>query len=77
MDAITASIKEKNKMGASDIRLISGDCFDVMRSSLYNQTIEGKDVVIVTDPPFNIGYHYKNYKDRMKSEDYFHKLGGQ
>lgn len=29
---------------------------------------------IVTDPPFNIGYHYKTYKDRMKEEQYLEFL---
>lgn len=26
--------------------------------------------IVVTDPPFNIGYHYKTYKDRMKETEY-------
>ena len=29
------------------------------------------NTVIVTDPPFNIGYHYKNYKDKMDQSDYY------
>lgn len=32
------------------------------------------DVVIVTDPPFNIGYHYKTYNDRKKADEYFSEL---
>lgn len=31
--------------------------------------------MIVTDPPFNIGYHYNSYKDRMKESEYFEMLG--
>lgn len=30
--------------------------------------------IIVIDPPFNIGYHYKSYKDRKKEDDYFNEL---
>lgn len=33
-----------------------------------------KDAVIVIDPPFNIGYHYKSYKDRLKEDEYFNEL---
>jgi hypothetical protein len=33
-----------------------------------------KNVVIVTDPPFNIGYHYKGYNDNMPEDDYFKML---
>lgn len=32
------------------------------------------DVVVVTDPPFNIGYHYESYKDKMSDEDYYKML---
>lgn len=34
----------------------------------------GGSYVIVTDPPFNIGYHYKTYHDRMKEDDYYRML---
>jgi DNA modification methylase len=33
-----------------------------------------KKAVIVTDPPFNIGYKYLDYKDRMKEDDYYKML---
>ena len=32
------------------------------------------NVVVVTDPPFNIGYHYKDYHDRMDESEYFGML---
>ena len=28
------------------------------------------DFIIVTDPPFNIGYHYKSYSDSLDSTEY-------
>lgn len=35
---------------------------------------EGYDVIVVTDPPFNIGYHYEGYKDRLGDAEYFSML---
>jgi len=32
------------------------------------------EVVVVTDPPFNIGYHYKGYADRMPEQEYMQML---
>lgn len=32
------------------------------------------NVVVVTDPPFNIGYHYQNYRDKMDETEYFNML---
>lgn len=33
-----------------------------------------KDCIIVIDPPFNIGYHYNEYKDNKKEDEYFTEL---
>lgn len=52
----------------SSIRLINGDC------SLVHE-LKG-NLIIVTDPPFNIGYHYRDYKDKMNDDDYYAWLGG-
>lgn len=30
--------------------------------------------IFVTDPPFNIGYHYSTYKDKMNNQDYLQWL---
>ena len=32
--------------------------------------------IIVTDPPFNIGYHYNEYKDKMEVDSYYEMLSG-
>jgi site-specific DNA-methyltransferase (adenine-specific) len=45
-------------------KVIQGDCLEIL------PTIEG-DFIIVTDPPFNIGYHYKNYKDNLSEDEYY------
>ena len=33
-----------------------------------------KNPIIVTDPPFNIGYHYNEYKDKMPKDEYYKML---
>lgn len=46
------------------IQLINGDCIEVLKK--YRE----KKIIIVTDPPFNIGYKYNSYKDNLKEDDY-------
>lgn len=36
--------------------------------------VKEKKFVIVTDPPFNVGYHYNTYKDNMEAEEYYAML---
>ena len=50
--------------------LILGDCSE----ELPKINVKEKKFVIVTDPPFNIGYHYNNYKDNMGSQEYYEML---
>nr|DAS37228.1 MAG TPA: adenine-specific methyltransferase [Caudoviricetes sp.] len=33
-----------------------------------------KNVIVVTDPPFNIKYHYAGYKDNMDDNEYYEML---
>lgn len=56
------------------IKLLNGSCNDYLTDIF----IEYKDrnIVIVSDPPFNLGYHYKTYKDKLNEEDYYNWLGG-
>lgn len=49
------------------IKLLQGDCLELMKD------IPDKSIV-VTDPPFNIGYKYSSYKDRMAENDYYDML---
>ena len=49
------------------IELLHGDCLEVMRKGLDYD-------VIVTDPPFNVGYKYKSYKDKMIEDEYYDML---
>ena len=32
------------------------------------------NVVVVTDPPFNIGYHYNTYNDKLNEDEYYSML---
>lgn len=53
------------------MRIFNMDCSEMMRSEEYKKLTEGKKVIIVTDPPFNIGYHYQSYDDRMREDEYY------
>lgn len=47
--------------------LYNGNCLE------YIGNLPEKSI-IVTDPPFNVGYHYKTYKDNMKENEYLEFL---
>lgn len=53
----------------SNWKIINADSSKVIRKYINDKTI------IVTDPPFNIGYHYKGYKDRIETEQYLKQVG--
>lgn len=53
------------------MRLILGDC----TGKIQHIVGEVKNPVIVTDPPFNIGYHYNKYKDNIPEDEYYEWLG--
>ncbi len=48
------------------IQLYQGDNLEILKSL----NLDFSNVIFVSDPPFNIGYHYKTYKDRKKEDDY-------
>ena len=43
--------------------LYNGDCLEIMDTLIKDGV---KVDVIITDPPFNIGYKYNSYQDRIK-----------
>lgn len=53
------------------VELYNEDCYDLLCSG----NLDNKKICIVTDPPFNIGYHYNNYKDNLDEEEYIAWLG--
>lgn len=54
------------------MNLFCGDCIKI----ISDNAIDLSSVIVVTDPPFNIGYHYKTYKDRMKADEYMGMIAG-
>ena len=53
------------------IDLHKGDCLEVMDKLIEDGvTVDA----IITDPPFNIGYNYNSYRDKMKEDDYYQWL---
>lgn len=45
------------------------DClFDIIKDN------EHRDIVIVTDPPYNIGYKYNSYHDKLNEQEYYDML---
>ena len=45
------------------------DCLEGM-----SELPTGHKYCIVTDPPFNVGYHYNEYKDNKSESEYFEWL---
>lgn len=56
------------------IKLFNEDCGLVLGSQTFKDITKNKKVVIVTDPPFNVGYHYNLYNDDLDEETYFEWL---
>lgn len=59
-------------MEQSTVTLYNADCREVIEKIKADHS----NLCIVTDPPFNIGYHYNSYKDKMKEKDYLEFVGG-
>lgn len=55
-------------------KIINMNCLDYMKTQEFQDLVKTRKIVIVSDPPFNIGYHYKGYKDNMKEESYYQML---
>lgn len=53
--------------------LFNDDCYTFMEQEKYKD-ISDKTPLIITDPPFNVGYHYRTYKDSMDENKYFEWL---
>jgi len=55
-------------------KIINGNCLEILPDimSVYGTT---RQIIIVSDPPFNVGYHYKTYKDNMSEDDYYEFIG--
>ena len=55
---------------SGDIQIYNGNNIDVVQYlGLYLSKC-----IFVSDPPFNIGYHYDQYNDKMNEDDYYNWL---
>jgi DNA modification methylase len=52
------------------VKLFNADCYDCLPDVISNVS----NPIIVTDPPFNIGYHYRKYKDNLPENVYIDRL---
>lgn len=52
--------------------IINGNNHDIL-PNIVNE-YKHRNIVIVSDPPFNVGYHYNTYKDKMFDDDYYSML---
>lgn len=52
----------------------TGDGLELLAGGVDAMVYAGYVPVVVTDPPFNIGYHYSGYSDRMDEADYYGML---
>ena len=50
------------------VTIYNADCRDVL------PTLDTIDLVL-TDPPYNVGYHYAEYDDNLSEDDYYELLG--
>lgn len=65
------SIKNRRFLVMLELNKIhQGNCLDILR----NVDLDMEKVIFVSDPPFNVGYHYKDYKDNMNEDDYYNFL---
>ena len=52
------------------VELINDNCSNIILNIIERCEFP----IIVTDPPFNIGYKYNNYKDNMPEQEYYNWL---
>lgn len=50
------------------IELYNSDFREVILEII--EKYKGRDIIIVSDPPFNVNYHYNSYKDNLTESDY-------
>lgn len=53
------------------IKIFNADALSFASSNEFKTITAARKVCIVTDPPFNIGYHYNKYKDNMQDDKYY------
>lgn len=54
------------------MELINGNSIEAFDAVV--QSYPADKIIVVTDPPFNVGYKYKSYKDKMDESSYYDML---
>lgn len=54
------------------VELYNADFRDILFDIIKKNT--ERKIVVVSDPPFNIGYHYNKYKDNLSEDEYFNLM---
>lgn len=54
-----------------NILILNGDCREILHK---NNLLSVDNAIIVSDPPFNVGYHYNEYVDKMDENEYYNML---
>jgi len=49
-------------------KIYLGDCLQVIKDNI--DELKNLNICIITDPPFNVGYHYNEYKDNKEENEY-------
>jgi len=52
------------------IKLFNDDCLNILNDMKINN-FDFSKVIFVSDPPFNVGYHYTEYKDNKEENEYY------
>lgn len=63
----TTNVQVKDYFSTEKTRIYLGDNLSVLESL----NLDKSKCIFVSDPPFNIGYHYNGYKDNKKEKDYY------
>jgi site-specific DNA-methyltransferase (adenine-specific) len=50
-------------------QIVCMDFREVAKTLVYRE-----DIIVISDPPYNQGYHYDNYSDRLSAEEYMSLL---
>lgn len=67
---LKSSIASIDYCKVEQIEIFNGDNISILQSLNINYD----KCIFVSDPPFNIGYHYSQYNDRMKESEYYNWL---
>ncbi len=54
--------------------IYAGDCLQMLMQGVDAMRREGLSPVVVTDPPFNVGYHYRGFRDKLGESEYYAML---